>query len=181
MTCWSAAGNTVKLQLMASSTNTENLIIVAVSKESFALVESIHLRDTTFHFVVDLVLALFLIRLCFAHSAKEPDTYTQNVAFYIRQKVKCIIRKNIIKIAEERWLHWLSNVCRYMNIILYSRTLSAKIIFIFHLYKKNWLKLKKCVLLGYTHNGYKLLNLFSNRVITVRDVILDENNAFLCL
>jgi len=36
----------------------------------------------------------------------------------------------------------------------------------------------KCIHLGYVHNGYKLLNLNNFRIITVRDVIFDENTFY---
>ena len=39
-------------------------------------------------------------------------------------------------------------------------------------------KSEKCIFLGYTHNGYKLLDLTNKRVIVARDVVFDPNTLF---
>jgi hypothetical protein len=70
---------------------------------------------------------------------------------------------------EKRNYSDLHSNLRIFGCVAYSKTLSAS---------KLDEKSEKCILVGYVHNGYKLFNLRTKRIIVVRDVIFDEATLY---
>ena len=62
----------------------------------------------------------------------------------------------------------------YSNLRIFGCVAYSKIIYASKLNERS----EKCILVGYVHNGYKLFNLPTKRIMMVRDVIFDETTLY---